>query len=184
MDKLQQGVLLIAEPFLADTSFQRAVVLLCEHESEGSFGLIINKKADLKLHEVIDDVENENIELYYGGPVNLNTIHFIHQLPELIPNGIEIGNNIYWGGAFDDVIRAIQHNKLDLSKIKFFIGYSGWSKNQLQNEINETNSWLITLANATILFNTATNILWKKAVQLLDKKYATIANYPINPQLN
>jgi len=177
------GILLIADPFLKDPNFLRTVVLLCEHKQEGSFGFVLNKQIEQTLDELITDMEGHDLPVYYGGPVQMNTIHFVHQYPDLIPEAVEISKGIYWGGNFETVTALIKTNSLDLNKIKFFIGYSGWGDGQLTSEMNEK-SWLTVSANLKLVFNTDHDEIWKGSLQELGGEYEVMINYPIDPQLN
>jgi putative transcriptional regulator len=84
------GILLIADPFLKDPNFLRTVVFLCEHREEGSFGFVLNRKFENTLDELVPDVEGFKLPVFYGGPVQMDTIHFLHQYPEDIPGGEEV----------------------------------------------------------------------------------------------
>lgn len=177
------GILLIAEPFLKDPNFLRTVVLLCEHNQEGSFGFVLNKQIEQTLDELIKDMEGCKLPVYYGGPVQMNTIHFIHQYPDLIPESIKIGKDIYWGGNFETVIALIKTNSISQKKIKFFIGYSGWGDGQLTTEMTDK-SWLTVSANRKLVYNTKHDEIWKASLQELGGDYEMLINYPIDPQLN
>jgi putative transcriptional regulator len=184
MVTLAPGVLLIADPFLKDPNFSRTVVLLCEHqESKGSFGFVLNKVFDQQLSDLVPEVLVNTIPVYYGGPVQIDTIHFIHQQPELIKGGFEIIKGVYWGGEFDTVVSLINSGKLDLKKIKFFIGYSGWSSGQLENELNEK-SWITSTSDDSLLFEQDEQNIWKQALKNLGSNFAIMANFPIDPLLN
>lgn len=177
------GILLIAEPFLKDPNFIRTVVLLCEHQHQGSFGFVLNKQIEQNLGELITDLEEYKFPVYYGGPVQMNTIHFIHQYPDLIPDAIKIGNQIYWGGNFESVTALIKSNGIDRSKIKFFVGYSGWGDGQLNHELEEK-SWLTVSATRKLVFDTRHDEIWKESLQQLGGDYEMMINFPIDPQLN
>ena len=177
------GILLIADPFLKDPNFLRTVVLLCEHRQQGSFGFVLNKQIEQTLDELITDLEGHSLPVYYGGPVQKDTIHFLHQYPDLIPESVKVGKDIYWGGNFETVTALIKNNSIDLGKIKFFIGYSGWGDGQLTGELDEK-SWLTVSANQTIVFNTQQNEIWKSSLQQLGGKFEMMINFPIDPQLN
>jgi putative transcriptional regulator len=184
MVSLSPGILLIADPFLKDPNFARTVVLLCEHQTnKGSFGFVLNKRFDQHLHDLVPDILIPNISVYYGGPVQIDTIHFIHQQPELIKGGFEIQNGIYWGGEFNQVVKMINTGKLDLNKIRFFIGYSGWSSGQLENELNEK-SWILSQSNKALVFDEKDDNVWKQALRNLGSNFAIMANFPIDPLLN
>lgn len=177
------GILLIAEPFLKDPNFLRTVVLLCEHQEQGSFGFVLNKQIGQTLDELVLDMEGHRLPVYYGGPVQMDTLHFLHQYPGLIPESVKVTDDIYWGGNFETVTALIKSKSLDLKKIKFFIGYSGWGEGQLAGEIKE-NSWLTVAATSNLVFKTGHNDIWKRSLQELGGKYEMMSNFPIDPQLN
>jgi len=177
------GILLIAEPFLKDPNFMRTVVLLCDHQTEGSFGFVINRHYEHTLNELMNDMDELKLPVYYGGPVQMDTIHFLHQYPDLIPGSHEVQKGIYWGGDFETAIQLLQQGTIDTGKIRFFIGYSGWSDGQLTNELKEK-SWLTVEANRKIVFHKDANEIWKESLKLLGGEYEQLVNYPIDPQLN
>jgi len=181
---LSPGKLLIADPFLKDPNFARTVVLLCEHQTnKGSFGFILNKRFDQNLNDLIPDILIPNIPVYYGGPVQIDTIHFIHQQPELIKGGFEIQPGVYWGGEFDQVVNMINAGKIEVNKIRFFIGYAGWSSGQLENELNEK-SWIVSESNKGLIFDEKDENVWRQALKNLGSNFAIMANFPIDPLLN
>ena len=110
------GILLIAEPFLKDPNFLRTVVFLCEHQPEGSLGFVLNKQIEQTLDELITDMEGYPLAVFYGGPVQMNTIHFLHQYPDLIPESVKVTEDIYWGGNFETVTALIKSKSIDLKK--------------------------------------------------------------------
>ena len=177
------GILLIADPFLKDPNFLRTVVLLCEHQNEGSFGFVLNKQIEQTLDELITDLEGYSLPVFYGGPVQMDTIHFLHQYSDLIPESVKVSDDIFWGGNFETVTALIKNESIDLSKIKFFIGYSGWGDCQLAGELKEK-SWLTVSANRKLVFNTGQNEIWKGSLQHLGGEYEKMVNYPLDPLLN
>jgi putative transcriptional regulator len=183
MVQLAPGILLIADPFLKDPNFARSVILLCEHQEKGSFGFVINKLFEQRLDELIPDIITPNIPVYSGGPVQQDTIHFVHQVPELIDDGFEIVPGLYWGGRFDMAVSLINSGKIDLSKIKFFLGYSGWSSGQLEAEFKEK-SWILSQVSAPLVFRENEQEIWKAALKSLGQSFAMMANFPSDPSLN
>jgi putative transcriptional regulator len=181
---LQTGTLLIAEPFLKDPNFRRAVIFLCNHQKQGSFGLVINKSLQIPLSKVIEDVTEDQVFLCYGGPVQMDTLHFLHNLPDCIPGGEKVGEGIYWGGDMDLVIKQINNKSLDLTKIRFYLGYSGWGEGQLVSEWKENKSWLTIKAKEHLIFHPNLNELWGDAISELGADFKQMKNYPIDPQLN
>ncbi len=161
----------------------RTVVLMCEHQSDGSMGFVLNKALESTLDELMTGFEGQKIPVFYGGPVQPDTIHFLHQLPELIPGGIEIIEGVFWGGNFESVMALANTRQLNIEKIKFFIGYSGWGEGQLKDELNEK-SWLTVQANTRLIFGTSTSDVWKNSLRHLGGNYEMLVHYPIDPQLN
>ena len=112
---------------------------LTEHHEDGTIGFVLNRKYENTLDELLPEVEGFKLPVYYGGPVQMNTIHFLHRYPEEIQGGVEVMKGVYWGGDFDSVIALINSGKVDPEKIRFYIGYSGWSPGQLDTEMAEKN---------------------------------------------
>ncbi len=183
MDLLQPGILLISDPFLKDPNFLRTVVLLCEHQDEGSFGFVLNKPLSITLEDVIPDAVGLRIPLLEGGPVQKDTLHFLHQRPDLIPGSNKITEHVYWGGDFSKVLSLLQTKELEPGALRFFIGYSGWGEQQLQGELDEK-SWITRRASKALIFHTEAKSIWQKALADLGGEYSQMINYPLDPQLN
>lgn len=177
------GILLIADPFLKDPNFLRTVVFLCEHREEGSFGFVLNRKYENTLDELIPDVEGFRLPVFYGGPVQMDTIHFLHQYPVDIPGGEEVMKGIYWGGDFVKAVEMIKSGEMDFQKIRFYIGYSGWANGQLGEELKEK-SWLTVKANRKLIFQTSAEEIWKESLKHLGGDYEMMIHFPTDPQLN
>ncbi len=175
------GTLLIANPFLKDPNFMRTVIFLCEHQEEGTFGFVLNKKFSKTLDELLPDMPEYKIPVYFGGPVQMETLHFLHQYPDL--GGEEVISGVYWGGNFETLIPMIRSSEVDLNKIRFFIGYSGWTGGQLDSEIKEK-SWLTVQATRKLIFNRKVEETWKDSLKHLGGEYEMMINFPIDPQLN
>ncbi|MDI9363368.1 MAG: YqgE/AlgH family protein [Flavobacterium sp.] len=183
IEALTTGVLLISDPFLKDPNFLRTAVIICEHNTEGSVGFIFNKQFELGIGNLVEGLEGINFPVYEGGPVQKNSIHFIHTCPNFIDEGANIGNGIYWGGNFEQVCALLKTNSLTEKDIRFFIGYSGWDTNQLEAEIAEK-SWITRACNSKLVFSTKPELIWKDALKGLGGEYELMPNYPLDPQLN
>lgn len=177
------GILLISDPFLKDPNFMRTVVFLCDHQAQGSFGFVINRKYENTIDELIPELEGHKIPLFYGGPVQMDTIHFLHQYPDEIPGGQEVMKGVYWGGDFEMVVEMIKNGTIAEDKIRFFIGYSGWADGQLSGEL-EQKSWLTVKATRKLIFHADYTEIWKDALKQLGGDYEIMINFPIDPQLN
>lgn len=179
-----RGSILIAEPFLQDAYFQRSVVLLIEHNDEGSMGFVVNKKSGLVVNDFFPELENlPEIPIYLGGPVSGDRLFFIHTLGDvLIPGAEKIGDNLYFDGEFEALKRYILKGYPVEGRIKFFLGYSGWTEHQLKNEI-ERDSWVVSRVYEN-LFQADGDAFWNSSVVLLGGKYRTWVNYPKDPYYN
>lgn len=183
MAELSPGILLISDPFLKDPNFIRSVIFICDYRQEGAFGFVINKNYDREIGDLIEDAEGIRFPVYEGGPVQKDTLHFLHQCPDLIPGGLEVTDGIYWGGDFTEVLELLRQNRLSNTDIRFFLGYSGWDEGQLEGELKEK-SWIAREATRKLVFTNDIPLLWKTALQELGGEYGQMIHYPIDPQLN
>jgi putative transcriptional regulator len=181
--KAEKGRILISEPFLADTYFKRSVVFLTEHNEEGSVGFVLNKPIDLKLQDVMQDFPNLESGISIGGPVNTNTVHYIHTLGERLPDSVHVTDKIWWGGNFDMLKQLALSGSIKGNEVRFFLGYSGWSPNQLEDEITE-NAWLIGEIDDDMVMQGIKADFWNEVLTKMQNKYQVWANFPENPGLN
>ena len=181
---IQAGNLLLAQPFMLDPNFKRSVVALCEHDSaKGSLGFILNKPLNMKILDLVNDFPEFDAEVYYGGPVATDTLHYIHDKGDLLEDSVEIHKGIYWGGDFER-LKFLIDNKLILeSNIQFFVGYSGWSENQLKGEL-DSGSWVVASMDANYLFHKDESLLWKKAMENTGCAYGVIGQMTESHRLN
>lgn len=181
--KPEKGRLLISEPFLPDPNFERTVVLLCEHNDEGSFGFVLNKPSILKVSEVMEDLTDLENLVYVGGPVQQDTLHFIHRNATL-ENAVEIVERIYWGGAFENLMLLLETHQVNSKDIRFFLGYSGWGPGQLDAELDQ-DSWIVCdYVTDQLLFDTGPDVMWRKALENMGGRFSMYSNYPVDPRLN
>jgi putative transcriptional regulator len=182
--KLGKGSILIAEPFLQGVYFSRSIIFITEYGKEGAVGFVLNKSSDVYPDEVIDDLFNFKGELFLGGPVSSNTLHFLHTFGNLVPGSVKVTNRIYWGGDFQRIKDLINIGKADESSVKFFAGYSGWSPGQLEAEIAE-NSWIVShMDDRSVMTNIVDNLWMDNVSTLGDDIYHTWKNFPTNPTFN
>jgi putative transcriptional regulator len=179
-----KGDLLIAEPaIIGDVSFNRSIVLLADHTEEGSIGFILNKPLEYTIGDLIPDVK-ASFKVYNGGPVEQDNLYFIHKVPELIPESIEISLGIFWGGDFNKVAELITNNIINEKDIRFFLGYSGWNSNQLESEL-KANSWLVSknVYKKNIIEKDYASF-WKEKMLELGGEYSIWSNAPEDPNYN
>lgn len=182
---LNKGHLLIAEPsIIGDVSFNRAVILLADHTEKGSVGFIMNKPLEHTLSDFVPEIDNCDLPVYNGGPVEQDNLYFIHKVPHLIPNSIEISEGIFWGGDFSRVIDQLQSGEIVKTDIQFFLGYSGWGSDQLHGELQE-NTWVIVENDmGNTIVSTCCPNLWRDKILQLGGDYLIWSNAPENPHLN
>ncbi|MDX1479560.1 MAG: YqgE/AlgH family protein [Saprospiraceae bacterium] len=181
---ISKGTLLLAEPFMIDPHFKRAVVLLCEHASEeGSIGFILNKPLHMQINELVADFPEIASEVYFGGPVATETVHFIHNVGELLEDSVEVKRGVFWGGDFEKLKFLIQSKLVLPGNVRFFVGYSGWSSGQLVEELGYK-SWVTTEMHANYLFKSKPKHLWQQIMYNLGDRYSVIAQIPEQPCLN
>ncbi len=183
IEKPEKGSLLVAEPYLGDPNFERTVILLTEHGEDGSVGFVINKPLELKLDEIVINFPSFNTPVYHGGPVQQDSLYFIHNKGDLLPGSLQINENLYWGGDLEPLKELIKCKLIAPGDIRFFLGYSGWGLGQLSDEINE-NSWLVLQDNAIEVLRDEPEEMWKKVLMRVGGEYPLWANSPLDPSLN
>ncbi len=183
-DKIpEKGRLLISEPFLPDTFFNRTLVYLTEHNEKGSVGFIINKSINIKVSEALEGFPGWDEKLTMGGPVAPDTLHYLHTLGNIIPDSVWVADDIYWGGNIEVVKELINSGKAGSGDIRFFLGYSGWGEGQLERELQE-NSWIIADVVPEVVMKYRKDDSWKTVLRSLNKKYRLWAEFPESPEMN
>ncbi len=174
--------LLISKPVLYDNFFHRSVIIIVEDNASGTVGFAINKSLEADINSYIAALESDN-KVYEGGPVSQNNIFYIHTRPDIISESVFLYDKFYWSGKFEDVQNAVNNNLISEQEIKFFLGYSGWEKGQLQEEIND-NSWIIVNDNSLNLMQNFDEELWKKQLEKLGGENLIWSNAPKDIMLN
>jgi putative transcriptional regulator len=178
------GRLLISEPFLADPNFARSVVLIAEETDSGVLGVVLNQKSNLMLSDLIPQIGGLSFPMFIGGPVEVDSIFYVHRCYDKIQSGFEIAKGLFWSHDFEVIKDLIDQDNLTNDEIKFFLGYSGWSPNQLNEEI-ELNTWIVSdQYEADLVFKEKEEEVWSEVIKNLGPKYAHIVNFPQNPNLN
>ena len=181
----QKGDILISEPSaLGDITFNRSVILLTHNDNDGAVGFILNKPLENTLEEFIPEIE-QAFTIFNGGPVEQDNLYFIHNVPHLIPDSVEVVDGIYWGGSFEVIVNLINSKHVTSNNIKFFLGYSGWGESQLEAEI-QLNTWIVdteTVAENIILTQKDAQF-WQEKMKDLGGEYLLWSNAPENPNYN
>lgn len=180
---INKGDLLISYPYLEDDYFFRSVICMMEHNSEGSFGLIINKKMPYKIGEVLPILSHIDNALYMGGPVDTSALFFLHPYKDL-KDTIPVCNELYWNGDIHELKDMFELKFAHPKEVRFFLGYSGWSSGQIEEEIQEK-SWIVGSYNYPLIMDEShDDLIWRKSIETLGKDFEHLAHYPIDPNLN
>lgn len=179
----QKGRVLIAEPFLPGSYFNRSIILLVAHSDKGAVGFILNKQVEFPVKSVISDFPEFESNVCIGGPVATDSIYFLHKLGKKIHGSIPVTKNIYWGGDFEQLKDKIRSEEINPSDIRFFLGYSGWDSGQLEDEIKE-NSWLVNDVDEEVIMKNLDHSSWVDFVKQAGEQYTIWENFPENPSLN
>jgi len=180
--QLTPGVLLIAHPMLGDPNFRRTVVLICEHSPEGSFGLILNRPLDVELGEIVEGLAGHDL-LSLGGPVQQDTLHFLHRHDDVLEGAIPVMDGVHWGGDFEMVKTLVWAEQATRRDLRFFLGYAGWSSGQLEDEVEE-GGWFLAPATDDLIFQEDPHRLWRTVLRRMGGEYALLANFPDDPRMN
>jgi putative transcriptional regulator len=180
--KVKNGTLLLAQPFMEDPYFEGAVVLVCDVDA--TLGFILNKPLDIKLGDLVPDLKGCEFPIYYGGPVEANTLNFVHRHGGLIAKSEAVMRGLWMGGNFDDVVFLISQGLIESHDILFFIGYTGWSPEQLTEEINER-SWILASPDLNYMFNVDDPaLLWHEIMHDMGGHYQVLAAMPFEMTWN
>jgi len=185
----QPGKLLVAEPFLREYYFNHSVILLLEHNNEKeTMGFVMNRKTPHTLKEVLTEGHNvgvpDGIPLFCGGPVACDRLFYLHKIPELIRESVEIGHGLYYGGDFSDVLEYLRDGLPTAGLIRFFAGYSGWNPGQLNDEL-ESGTWAVeNVPEGFNLLEGEEASYWTGMVRNMDKEYSGWLLQPMNPSDN
>ena len=181
--KPSKGRILVSEPFLPDPGFERTIILLCEHNADGSFGFVLNKPSPVNIGDVMEELAGFDMPLFVGGPVQQDTLHYLHRCA-VVKDAIPVADEVYWGGDFENLKRLMETNRVRPGDIKFFLGYSGWSEGQLNNEI-ATNTWIVSdRVNGPLVFESDPGQMWRDSLKRMGGRYSVYSNYPVDPRMN
>ena len=168
---------LISAPFISDNIFKKSIVFICEHNNNGAMGIIINKPIDQnKTSELLSEIGlnklHHNPNIYFGGPVSLEVGHILHESSYKNNNTLNISKSISLTSN-DKIIQDIL-NGLGPKKFRFSLGYTGWSKNQLENEI-DNGDWMIIPATNQFIFDIPDKNKWNYATKNLGFDFKNLA---------
>ena len=177
------GNVLISEPFMNDFHFRRSVILIIDHNEEGSLGVIFNKRLTIPFNEIVQGFPEFKADVYLGGPVETDRIFFIHTIGEMIPDSYKISDGLYWSGNVNALKAMIKMDLIKPHEVRFYVGYAGWEGGQLRNEL-KANTWLVGKFSSKQLLTTIPGKMWKNFVKQRGKRYMLWDKFPVNPSEN
>ena len=183
-NKPKTGSLLISEPFMYDDHFSRSVIFLCEHNDEGSFGFVLNKYIQSPAEDLVPELKSKEIKISIGGPVDKTNLYFVHAFGDQIGNSIKVKDGLYIGGDFNQLKELINTDEKSIDQVRFFIGYSGWSAGQLDEEMEEKSWVVVNNVPTEMILDTTNDHLWKSLMEQLGGKFKAMTNFPMNPSDN
>jgi len=177
-----KGKILISNSSVVTDDFHKTVVFMVEHDASGAFGLVVNKRSNYLLKEVVLGLPpnaKSEAPMYFGGPVDQSFISILHNNGNLENRGLEVIPGVFMSRSFDLLLTLIEEN----SKFHIFHGYSGWGALQLESEF-ERKSWATHEANADIIFSEEPEIVWREALRSMGGIYKYFAEHTKDPMLN
>ena len=177
------GDVLIAEPFMNDFYFRRSAILIVDHNDEGSFGVVINKRLNVPFNDIIMGFPKFDAEVYLGGPVDTDRVFFIHTIGEMIPDSHKIMSGLYWSGNINALKAMIKNDLIKSHEVRFYVGYAGWDGGQIRKEL-KANTWLVGKFSTKEILHTMPSKMWSNFVNKLGNKYILWNKFPVNPSDN
>ncbi|MDO4319271.1 MAG: YqgE/AlgH family protein [Bacteroidales bacterium] len=173
---VHEGDLLIAQPFLDEAWFSRAVISVIDYDrKDGATGVVLNNSMNYTLADVLEGVSSDapEVPVFCGGPMSQDRLYFIHTLGSQIFAGArEYSPGLYIGGDFDAAVQYVNEGYPVDGCLRFFIGYSGWSPGQLEKEISE-DTWAISpvIGEPSGLLKGEGDSYWHRIVRQLGTAY-------------
>lgn len=187
--KPRSGQFLLAEPFMTDVWFGRKVVLLCDHDDDGSLGFVLDNFSDRPLSAVLEDATDWPLDqkVSVGGPVHDDSLFYLHRLGNVVSGAMPILPGLWLGGDFEELKAAMATGRYTDKDVRFFVGYSGWTAGQLAHEVG-SHSWYVhdapLEAKLDAVFKTPSGGLWKEMLASKGPGFARATTLPQDPSLN
>lgn len=178
-----RGRLLVSGPFLPDPYFRRTVVLLCEHDDEGSFGFVLNRSMDMHVSDLVPRMGAIHARVHMGGPVHSDNLYFLHTLGTHVTGSTPVVDGVRVGGDHEQLRDLLAADPKLVNHVRFFVGYAGWSAGQLERELEER-SWFVAPGDKRSIMAADSSDLWRTTLRRMGTAFAAIANFPEDPGLN
>jgi putative transcriptional regulator len=181
--KSLKGQLLLDNGKLGGSFFQRTVLLICEHNAEGAFGLVLNRNSGAKVGDALVANLPEALKeqtLFVGGPVQPQALSYLHA-DEFLPSA-NVMANLNVGNSLDD-LQSLGDSYSPTQKLRVFAGYAGWSPGQLDDEMRR-DTWLTHPASLDLVFYPKPETLWRHVLLQKGWQYRLLAESPDDFSVN
>ncbi len=166
--RVASGTLLAAWPDLLDPNFMHRVVVICQHSPDGAYGLVTNQRTELAVKDLLPDhplLGRSSFPVFLGGPVDHGTLQFLHRVPERIPGGLQLCDDLWLGGELEAMGRfACEREARARGALRLFLGYSGWGAGQLEDELR-SGTWLPAPPSTEVVFAGEGERVWRTVVR-------------------
>jgi putative transcriptional regulator len=182
-EQFLKGQLLLDSGQLQGSFFQRTVVLICQHDAEGAFGLVLNRATGNNVGDmIVADLPDplKGCPLFLGGPVQPSALSFL--LTDAFVPDANVLPNLSLGHSLDALVE-LGESFSPTRKIKMFTGYAGWSPGQLEDEMKRK-AWLKHPASLELVFDVHPDQLWQTILNQKGWKYKLLAQMPEDPSMN
>jgi putative transcriptional regulator len=179
--RVEPGMLLAAFPDMLDPNFMHSVVLMCQHNDQGAYGVITNRPTRFTIQELLPDhalLGRCSFPVFLGGPVDHSSLQFVHRVPTAIPGGLSIDGRLWLGGELDALGQYLTENPREAAQsVRLFLGYSGWGAGQLEGEL-ATGSWLPALSSFEAVFGEPGESTWRRVVRSIGEEGRGLEQLP------
>lgn len=179
----KKGCFLLADAYLGDTNFDRSVILITEHNRDGSLGFVVNRPIDIPLKKMLPEFPLFDASVFNGGPVEKDHLYYLHNKGELVPNSQLIREGLYWGGDYEVLQEMVVKELIGPDDIYFYLGYSGWNWGQLKQEIQD-HSWEVVEPENLQLRDLKSDDLWTDLMRNTRTEASYWHTAPKDPQWN
>ena len=184
--KVAPGTFLVAGPELLDPNFMHAVVLMCQHSDQGAIGLVVNRMLPHTTAEAFPDhplLGAVDMPIFQGGPVELDSMQFVHRAPDEIPGSVQLAEGLWWGQAQSVADFLGRAGARAAESVRLFIGYSGWGAGQLEGEL-VGGVWLPAAGSADLVFEADRESMWRDVLRSLGDAAEGLSDQPPDPSWN
>jgi putative transcriptional regulator len=185
VDRIVPGIFLVASPRLGDPNFVRSVILLCDHNTAGSWGLVVNRRLSLTFGDLLDSLPfpaGAAGPVHWGGPCDSSRLQVLHRLRRDFSESLSICRNVDLGLEIERLKSILVDPLHSGEALHGYVGYAGWGPGQLADELQDR-SWILCTAHAGIVFDTPPESR-ERVLHSLGDDWARLSHFPPDRQWN